>query len=550
MGLHAHVSSLRVRAQASGDDQFVGLHGRFVPPEWIGSLSAAGIYVTPELAMTLGAFYSAVKTIARDLGTLPAQTFKYRTDGGKERVMPRSARATDDFGGIGRLAYLLRHQPNLVQTAPEFWMSMLASFAMRGRGYAEIKEGGARGAIGQLLPRHPDRVTPQRLPSGELRYRLIEADGKPRYVDQEWMFAVTDMSLDGGMTPAAVTTYGAQSIGAALAVQQAAGRFFKGGMTASTLVTYKGERMEDEEEADLHKSISRYATGLNNAFGLLLVPDSIDVKNLTIDPEKAQMMLAQEWGVREVARYFNMPGHKLGIKDSVAYNSQVQSALEYVVSCLRPISVIFESAIQRDLIIAKDTYVVEFLLAALMRGDFETQANYIEKLIQNRVIWPSEARAILNMNEDKELDELSKRDRQPGRASNEGRDRGSRDDRDDRDRRGAVVPFSKGGLRAILAVHDNALRCQRRERAAIEKLAKKHANDVDGWKVGLRDFFADHAAFIAQTMRVPIDQAREYAAHHGEQLDAKGLVVHTDEWEREEADALAFLAVGEGEVAA
>jgi hypothetical protein len=102
-------------------------------------------------------------------------------------------------------------------------------------------------------------------------------------------------------------------------------------------------------------------------------------------------------------------------------------------------------------------------------------------------------------------------------------------------------------LRACLAVHDNAVRCLRRERAAVEKLAKKHASDPEGWQAGLREFYNEHAAFVAQTMRVPIAIARGYVAEHGSTLEAKGAVVIDGDagaqWEREEADQLASLAV-------
>lgn len=550
MGLFSHVSSLRVQANAGGD-QFAQMHSSYVPTEWLSSLSASGIPVSPDGAMKIGAYYAGVRMIARELGTLPAQTFKNRTDGGKDKIAPQWRRG-EDFGGIGRLAYLLRWQPNSFQSSPEFWMCLLASFLTRQRFFAEIVEGGLDGAIGQILPRHPDRVTVERMPDGSIRYRLAETNGKFRYVEQEWMFTATDMSLDGGMTPASMTAYGAESFGTALAVSRAAGKFFKSGMTASTVATYKGDRMEDEEELALHASISRYAAGVDNSFGLLLVPDSIELKNLAIEPEKAQMMLAQEWSVREVARFLNLPGHKLGIKDAVSYNSQVQAALEYVISCLRPVAVILEHSIQRDLILAKDSYVVEFLLAGLLRGDFGEQAEYLEKLIRSRVMRPSEARLILNMNPDEDLDALSARDNQPGRpAGTDGKEKRPQNDRDAQEgRRATMAVFSKGGLRAMLAVHDNAVRCQRRERAAVERLSKKHASDVDGWRLGLRDFMADHAGFIAQTMRVPIEQAREYAARHGQALEDKGVVVHTDDWEREAADELAFMAIGDVEVAA
>jgi HK97 family phage portal protein len=540
MGFLARVSSVAAPAKvrALSGDPFDDRY--YLPSLWSSTLSAAGIDVTPDLALTLSAYYGGVTTIGYDLATLPAQVFKRRDDGGKDRIQPRFGNGVDLVGGIGSLSYKLRWQPNDYQTATEFFFGMVAQFLMRGRGYAEIVSGQS-GFLEQLLPRHPDRVFQERLSSGRVRYKLTEANGQPRYLTQDEMFVVRDVSSTG-LSQSRVQ-YGANAIGSALAAESAAGKFFKSGMTAALLATYTGD-MEDEDEASLHASLTRYATGVENAAGIMLVPDDVKVTNLAVEPEKAQMMLAREWGAREVARQLRIPGHKLGIAGSQTYASQVQSALDYVITCLRPIAVTFEQAIQRDLILAKDTYFVEFLLAALMRGDFESQANYIEKLIRNRVMRPSEGRLILNMNPDAELDELSKGDFRPGTSG--GGNQGGQNARD----AGHGIT-ARASLKAMLAVHDNAVRCLRRERAAIEKLAKKHADDPDGWKGSLREFYGEHAGFVGQTMRLHPTIARGYAAQHGSEFEAKGVVIIDGkagtEWERYEADELAALALSEGD---
>ena len=529
----------RMRAQTGGDP-FAGMYNGYVPNEWMSSLSAAGVSVTPELAMTLSAMYSGVTMIASDLATLPVQVFRAREDEGKDRI-----RGGPDQAGIGGLAYRLRWQPNQVQTATEFTMGMVAQFLLRECAYAEIVGGPATGLTEQYLPRHPDRVKTERLPSGRVRYRLTEANGTPRYVTQDEMLAVRGLSFDGGLTTTSRVQFGAQAIGTALAARNAQAKFFKSGMTSSMVATYKGGAKEDEDEDALHKSITRYATGVDNAFGLMLIPDDVSINNLGVEPEKAQMMLAQEWSVREIARLLRLPGYKLGIKDSQAYASAVQAALDYIVSSLRPVAVTFEQAYQRDLIVAKDAYFAEFKLEALMRGDFAQQAEYLEKFIRSRVMRPSEARLILNMNPDEELDRLSALDFRPGSSAAPagGPDQNTK----------ALTP--RAHLRATLAVHDNAFRCLRREQKAIEKLAARFANNPDGWKTGLQEFYGDHASFVGQVMRLDPEIARGYAAQHGAEFATNGAADLLDdkryvEWERFEAEELVALALMDDRAAA
>jgi HK97 family phage portal protein len=502
-------------------------------------MSASGVPVSPELAMTLSAVYCAVTTIGYDLATLPCQTFRYRSDDGKDRIRPSASSL--ETGGIGALAYLLRWQPNNWQTATEFFVSQASQFLLRSVAYAEIVPG-PNGAIGQLLPRHPDRVKPERLPSGRVRYRLMEFGAAPRYLTQDEMFVVRDLAGDG-LNPTSRVQYAANTIGSALAADRAAAKFFKSGMTASLVATYKGDK-DDEDEAVLHQSISRYAAGVENTLGVMLIPDDVTITNLGIEPEKAQMMLAREWGVREIARFFRMPGSKLGIKDAVGYNSQVQSSLDYVITCLRPIAIAFEQAIQRDLILAKDQYFTEFKLEALLRGDPDAQATFLEKMIRNRIMRPSEARLILNMNPDPELDALSASDFQPGKSG--GQSSG------DKAQAAARHADQLARFQEMAATH--ARRCVRRERVAVEKIARRHASDPDGWQAELREFYTDHAQFVAETLALPIVLARGYAAEHGAAFEAKGIAIIAGdagaEWEADEAEELAELAISGGRLAA
>lgn len=533
--LSASVAPARPRAGVAQDYSKAFWSGDAIPDLWLSALSSSGVEVSPDLARTLSAMYCGVSTIAYDLATLPAQTFKYRADGGKDRI--RGSAAEWAKGGIGDLAYMLQWAPNDFQTATEYFAGQVAQFLMRGKAYAEIVDG-PRGFLAQLLPRHPDRVFPERLPSGALRYKLIEANGQPRYVSQQEMHVVRDISSDP-VSDVSMVAYATSSISVSLAAERAAGKFFQSGMTAAMLATYAGEK-DDEDEDALHKSITRFAGGVENSFGLMLVPDDVKISNLAVEPDKAQMMLAREWTVYEVARWLRISPRKLMVrsKDSGGYASAYQDAIDHVVGCIRPLAHTFEQAIQRDLILAKDTYFVKFDLRELLRGDPAQMGEFIEKMIKSRGMTPSEARLLyLDLNPDKHLDQLSESDNQPGKSPSQGQPRD------------APPQNARVLLKGMLAVHDNAVRCLRRERAAVEKLAKKHANDVDGWKTGLREFYGEHATFVAQTMRMPLLIARGYAAQHGAAFEAQSLkLIEGDAgpaWETHEADELAALALAD-----
>jgi hypothetical protein len=278
----------------------------------------------------------------------------------------------------------------------------------------------------------------------------------------------------------------------------------------------------------------------------MLVPDDVKVSNLAIEPEKAQMMLAREWTVYEVARQLRIQPRKLMAGKTSTYASAYQDGIDHVVNCLRPIAVVFQQAIQRDLVLMKDLYSFVYHLGELLKGDPAQMGDFIQKLIASRAMTPSEVRmTYLDMNPDEHLDQLSEGDNRGGGAKAPTADPST------------TTPPADGNarllLRACLAIHDNAVRCCRRERAAIEKLAKKHAADPVAWKAELREFYGEHAGFVAQTMRIPLAVARGFVAEHGTAFEAKGVTIIDGEagpgWEREEAEQLASLAVA-GERAA
>ena len=144
MGFLQRVSSVAAPATMRADSLSQTYRNAFWAGDdltWLASLSAAGVIVTPELAMTLTAMYDGVTLIGRDLGTLPCQLFRRLEDDDKEKVRPFFGEGIDTSGGIRSLSYMLRWQPNDVQTATEYWLCQVAQYLLRGVAYAEIIEG-------------------------------------------------------------------------------------------------------------------------------------------------------------------------------------------------------------------------------------------------------------------------------------------------------------------------------------------------------------------------------------------------------------------------
>lgn len=484
MGFLSRVSSVAGARRASlggaDDDRW------YVPASWLGQLTNAGVRVNPELAMTLSAVFRAVSCIAGDISRLSCQLFRRLDNGGKEleQSLP--------------LAHVLRWEPNVSQVAMQFWSWIVMSMLQRGNGYARILPG-ERGAIDQLDPIHPDLVRYGRLPSRRVLYYVRNGQGGEDPYTQDEIFHVPNiLSADsiGGMSCIA---YGLQSFGGMLAAESAAQHFFKNGMVASHVVNVKGEEMNDEEKRALHTSLSLYASGVTNHAGFLLLNEDMSITSLAVEPEKAQLLQARQHGVKDVARWFGMPGHKLEAEmQTQAYSAREQANLEYVIGTIGPLIVMLEQCVQKAAVIDK-RYVVEFDLSPLLFGDMKSRADYYEKMIRSRVMRPSEVRMREKMNPDAELDRQAALLNRAGEPQS--REREARQ----------IWRGQSAGVRASLLARELALTVARKERARLQWGAKQHANNADGWQSFLAEFYAEHAQFIAAKLHVPLDQAHAYA---------------------------------------
>ncbi len=532
MGSLAKLSTVRGRATAQiGRGSGAGEDFWYAGAGWVDSLRLAGMEVPPELALTLSHAYCATDIISGDFGTMTCQLFR---DLGERQGR---ARVGSGEAGIGRLAYQLKWAPNRWQTAKAFWSTLVWQYLLRPACYAEIEyRPGSDAFIEQMIPRNPDRVKQEVLPNGSLRYKLTEPTGPPRYVLQDEMFVVRNTSTDG-LNALSRIQYGSAALASALALQAFTKNYFEKGATAALLATYKGGRMEESEEEALHRRITRFVAGAENAGGIMLVDEDMDVKALGVDPEKAQLLGLKNISGRDIARMFKIPPNWLAIEGSQSYGSSVQDTQNYSQRCQMPIVVEFEQAIQRDLIVApRDTYFAKFNMDYLTRATLKERMESYEIGIRARVIRPSEARMREDLSPDDELDQLSAMDHRAG---------SQRDGAENKPKGQAALPPAPAGVsvRATLIMHDSAMRVLRRERGAVEKIAKKHASDVDGWRAELKSFYAEHAGVIAETMRLPIDTARAVAAKHGADLEARGIGVMDDHWERQSAETLVILAL-------
>ena len=139
------------------------------PSYWVakmfggGTETATGKRVDADSALTVSAIYSAVRLITDVVGSLPLPSYR--------RLQPRGKERDRSF----RLYPILHDQPNRWQTSLEWREMMQGHLELRGNGYSRIVVSNEFGM--ELIPLHPDRVTPHKGPPGAVFYEYRPLSG-------------------------------------------------------------------------------------------------------------------------------------------------------------------------------------------------------------------------------------------------------------------------------------------------------------------------------------------------------------------------------------
>ncbi|HXH05863.1 MAG TPA: phage portal protein [Vicinamibacterales bacterium] len=473
-----------------------------------GYLGQSGIVVSPELALTLSAIWRGVTFLSGNLASLPCNVIRRLETGGRE---------VDE---THRLFPLLRWAPNAWQTPLEYFEMVIGHVLLRGNAYAEIVEG-RRGFADQLIPRHPDRMTVRMRADGEIVYEYRLPTGQTRRYGMDRIHHVRGFGSDG-LRGLSLIEYGAQAMGAHLAAESYAARFFSHGATAAVAVSHPGV-LGEEGRQNLDQSIRQYLSGLRNAHGVLVLEEGLQPHVIGIKPEEAQLLATRKFTVEDVARWLGLPLHVFMSTETSAqaYASLEVKSLELIIYTFRLWAVRLEQALMRDLLLERErgVYTIQFNLDALARGDFKTRAEFYSKLFGVGAFSPNDILELENRNP------VAGGDQRFVPANFVPLEQAATRMRVVAEPEATRAALLARGLDARLVqfVEDAAARLIRRERVAVQRAAVRHAASPEAWQAWLREFYDEHATIVARDLRVPLAEAREYAARQGLRLAREGV---------------------------
>jgi len=343
-----------------------------------GSKTPSGESVDEYNAMTYSAVWNAVYQISTTSGSLPLHLRQHK--GRKTRY------ATENS-----LYRVMHTQFNPFMTAKIGRECLMAHVLTWGNGYAEKVTNGF-GDIVELWPITPNRIS-VKMENRELIYE-IQLKNEKISLKRDKILHIAGFGFDGlvGYSP---ITMARKNIGWGMAMETFSSKFFGEGTHPGVIVSHPGPAMSQQAHDNLKRSLTETYSGLGNSHRLMLLEEAMKVEKLGFSPEDSQFLESKQHHITDIARWFNMPPHKLKDMSKSSFNNIEAENASYVVDTILPWTIHLEQIYDTQLISRKQYesgLYFKHVLEGLLRANSKERAEFYKIMIGNGMMKPNEAR--------------------------------------------------------------------------------------------------------------------------------------------------------------
>ena len=265
-----------------------------------------------------------------------------------------------------------------------------------GNSYAEKVTNGY-GQVVELWPIPPKRVLRVDMKDGELQYE-IQLEGGNRWFTRDKILHIAGPGGDG-FTGHSVIDLARRGIGLGMAMETFGSRFFSSGINPSAVVTHP-HKLKDP--AAFRKAVSDVYSGLGKTHQLMLLEEAMSFEQIGIKPEESQFLQSRQFQIPEIARWFNLPPHKLKDLTKSSFNNIGEEQISFVTDSILPWLIALEQEYQLQLLtkdqIAKEKLYYKHIVEGLLRANAKERAEFYKVMVGNTIMTPNEVRELEDMN--------------------------------------------------------------------------------------------------------------------------------------------------------
>ena len=287
-----------------------------------GEPSASGVPVTHDSILKAASFWQGASMISGDAAKLHLSVFKDEDCTEIDKSHPAHN--------------LVRWDWNDETTAFQGWRTLLIHALIWPGGFAFIDRNGRGEPIGiyNLLP---DRTSVQRQAGRKVIVtETTRPDGSPwlRPIPDADVLHLKGMSADGinGMD---LAYYARNLVGTILATEQFQAKYFRNGIRTGGILMLPRE-MADKAKVKVEEGFASKYSGPDNWFKTIVLRDGAKFESAQATLRDSQMTELDEQLVRKACRFLNLAPSRLGLSDSVSYNSKAEDNQGYLDTTLSP----------------------------------------------------------------------------------------------------------------------------------------------------------------------------------------------------------------------
>ncbi len=318
--------------------------------------TSSGVTITEDSAQSIAAVYCAIALLSRTVGHLPLFVYRRINDEGDKEPARNHP-----------LFPLLHRRPNREATAIQCRQLWMAFTLLWGRSYSYIERNNAAEVLG-LWPMRTEEVRRRRGSDGKLAYyieNVKDNDLLPRPPTSRNVLDSGDVLEFSTFDGESIISHAREQLGEAAAAQNFAGGFFAGGAQPYAVLTHPG-RMKDVER--VRKNWEQTHGTARRRIGVL--EEGMDIKTIGMPLDDAQFLESRQFHVAEIARWFDIPPHKLKDLSRATFSNIEEQNLEWRESLLPWLEMI-EQRLDVSLLQGGEEFYTEHNLDELLRADTE-----------------------------------------------------------------------------------------------------------------------------------------------------------------------------------
>ncbi|MBX9667283.1 MAG: phage portal protein, partial [Candidatus Obscuribacterales bacterium] len=348
--------------------------------------TVTGEKISPEKALGMSAVFTCVNVIANSLATLPLVLYK-RTGKGKGQ------REIADWHPVYKV---LTMACNRYDVPFDFMHLAATNLCLNGNVFIEVLVNG-RNDVNELFLLTAEYVKIETLRNGDRRYTYKEPGKPEELLDQDKLIHVRGLSTDGVLGKSPITQ-AREAIALGLTLERFQAEFMANDATPRGIL--KSEQpLLTMDQRDKVRHEWQKSQGGRNRNRIAVMDGNFDYQQIGMSLEDAQFIESRKFQLEEVARWYNVPPHKVGLLDRATNNNIEHQGKEFESDCLDPYLTKFEQRFSFILLSPKERnegYFLEFDREDLDRADSDAKENRVSKRILTGQWSFNEARASRN----------------------------------------------------------------------------------------------------------------------------------------------------------